>query len=263
MAHFSGTFYSDALSRKVSFTAIIPTTKEAAMAGPGENENRYKQPRRTLYLMHGWMGDHTDWLLNTRITEIAEKFNLAVILPAGENSFYVDHPDGTDHGQFIGSELVEVSRELFPLSTKREDTWIAGLSMGGFGALRNGFNYAKTFSKIAAFSSPILTKKEAPNREKLGNEKIELRLKHIIGSVTLADLSVENDVYDLVLNRKEEQGIYIACGLDDDILEANQAFHRYLLEHNIPHEYHETPGGHDWDFWNEYIVKAVEWMMEN
>lgn len=72
--------------------------------------------------------------------------NLAVVMPAGENAFYIDQPEmGTMHGKFIGEELVDITRRMFPLSRKREDTYIGGLSMGGFGALRNGLKYHDTF----------------------------------------------------------------------------------------------------------------------
>lgn len=262
MAQFSGTFYSEALTRKVPFTAIIPTSKELE-----RHHQMYKpefsQPKRTIYLLHGWDGANDDWVFNARVFELAREHNLAFILPSGENSFYVDHPNGNHYGKFIGEELVEVTRELFSLSTQREDTWIIGLSMGGYGALRNGFKYSDTFSKIAAFSSRILTKYEAPNREKLEDNLINTRLKAIIESDTLADLSDENDIYELALNRSKNQEVYIACGLSDYLYDENKALHEFLLENNIAHEYFETPGEHTWDFWNEYIEKAVKWMNAN
>ncbi|HLR89243.1 MAG TPA: alpha/beta hydrolase-fold protein [Atopostipes sp.] len=262
MAQFSGSFYSKNLTRKVPFTAIIPTQSELELIH-GENKPEFSQPKRTLYLLHGWDGSNEDWLFNSRIYELAREYNVAVILPSGENSFYLDHPNGNAYGQFIGEELVEVTRELFFLSSKREDTWIAGLSMGGYGALRNGFKYSNTFSKVAAFSSRILSKKEAPHREELEENFINEHIKAIIRSDTLADLSEEDDVYDLVTKRTEEQKVFIACGFEDYLYEENRAFHEFLLKNKILHEYFESSGGHTWDFWNEYIRKAVKWMTEN
>lgn len=82
--------------------------------------------------------------------------NLAVVMPAGENAFYVDQPSiGAMHGQFIGEELVEITRKMFPLSRKREDTFIGGLSMGGFGALRNGLKYHDTFGAVICLSGAL------------------------------------------------------------------------------------------------------------
>jgi S-formylglutathione hydrolase FrmB len=260
MAEFTGTFFSEKLSRNVPFTAVIPTSAELRGKGKNKKDN---QPKRTIYLLHGWNDSHQDWLTKGLIVELAYTYNVAFILPAGENSFYVDHPNGNLYGEFIGEELVEKSRELFSLSTKRKDTWLAGLSMGGYGALRNGFKYSETFGKVAAFSSRILSKKDAPKKEKLKDNAINLRLKAILESDTLADLKTENDPYELVVKRKEKQDLFIACGLDDSLLKENKAFHKYLKKKKIPHEYFESPGGHDWTFWNEYIEKAVQWLTEN
>lgn len=260
MAQFTGSFFSEKLNRNISLTAIIPTETELTRVS-GKEKKEYQLPRRTVYLLHGWEGSHSDWITMTRVFELARVYNVAFIMPSGQNSFYLDNPDGDAYGAFIGEELVEESRKLFPLSTKREDTWIAGLSMGGYGALRNGFKYDETFSKVIALSSRILSKNEATKKEKLPKNVINQRLSTIIKSDTLADLSSENDPYELVLNRKEEQDIFIACGLEDYLYIENKAFHEFLTTEKIAHEYFATPGAHDWDFWNEYIEKAVKWMV--
>jgi len=261
MAHFSGSFFSESLQRKVPLSAVIPTSTEMDRLND-ESKEDYQQALPTIYLLHGWDGSNNDWLVNARIMELAQTYHVAFIMPAGENSFYLDHPNGNKYGQYIGEELVVVTRKLFPLSNKREDTWIAGLSMGGFGALRNGFKYSETFSKIAAFSSRILSKKDALNNENLADNPINNRLKAIIQSDTLADLNKENDPYDLVINRKQKQAIYLAIGFDDYLYDENKAFHHYLRENGIKHAYHESTGDHDWDFWNKNIEKAVQWMVE-
>lgn len=262
MAHFSGTFFSESLAKHVPFTAIIPTMNEVN-DGSNNNNNDTTQPKKTLYLLHGWNGTHSDWLVLSRIYEVARDYNIAVIMPAGENSFYIDQYEGQMYGEFIGEELVSVTREMFNLSPKREDTWIAGLSMGGYGSLRNGFKYSATFSKIAAFSSAILTAKHAKKGEKFGSDsKITLHLKNILGTDYVSDLHKDVDLYELSSNQKHKQKIYLSCGLEDELLEENRQYHQYLEQKNIPHKYLETSGGHDWDFWNEHIERAVKWFVE-
>ena len=114
------------------------------------------KPYKTLYLLHGLLGNCTDWVMNTNIQRLAEDRNLAVVMPSGENSFYVNQIlPNNDFGEYIGRELVEMTRRMFPLSHKREDTFIAGLSMGGFGALRNGLKYHETFGYIAVLSGAL------------------------------------------------------------------------------------------------------------
>src|SRR5690606_9197863 len=127
------TFLSRSLKRKVAFNAIIPGDSGDPRLPAAEG------PFKTLYLLHGIFGNHTDWLTNSRIQMLAESRNLAVIMPAGDNAFYLDQTDRGDlYGQFVGQELVAATRAMFNLSHRREDTFIAGLSMGGYGAIRNG-----------------------------------------------------------------------------------------------------------------------------
>ena len=93
----------------------------------------------------------------TRIQAWAEANDLAVIMPSGENRFYLDdEKSGELYGEFIGKELVEFTRKLFPLSDKREDTFIAGLSMGGYGAIRNGLKYAENFGCVIGLSAALV-----------------------------------------------------------------------------------------------------------
>ena len=154
MAVMQVDFVSQCLMRTVTIKVILPLDKIAKMNG----EKAYVPEKfTTLYLLHGMLGNHTDWIDGTRIQRWAQEKNLAVVMPAGENRFYVDNPrEGAYFGEYIGRELVEMTRKMFPLSEKREDTFIAGLSMGGYGAIRNGLKYHKTFSHIAGLSSGIM-----------------------------------------------------------------------------------------------------------
>ena len=134
MALIQFTYVSNVLLRSVPVQVILPADKLSP-----EGEYLPLKKYKTLYLLNGLWGSHVDWVSGTRIQRWAEERDLAVVMPAGENSFYVDRPGfHTEYGKWIGEELVEITRRMFPLSHKREDTFIGGLSMGGFGALRNG-----------------------------------------------------------------------------------------------------------------------------
>ncbi len=112
-----------------------------------------------MYLLHGGYGNHTDYVSGTRIRRWAEEKNLAVIMPSGDNQFYIDKEDTEEYyGEYVGKEHVEFTRKMFPLSEKKEDTFIAGLSMGGYGALINGLKYADTFGYIGTFSAGLVLK---------------------------------------------------------------------------------------------------------
>lgn len=259
MAVLTGSFQSQALSRKVSFTAVIPTAA-SSIYDPESVRSKSEQPLKTLYLLHGWDGNHEDWLHNTHLTELAIKYQLAIILADGQNSFYVNQPNGDQYGQLIGEELVQQTRLLFHLSSKKEDTIIGGLSMGGYGALRNGLYYAETFGHILAFSSKLLSKNTSEIYD--GESAIEKRLRSIIGNAQTINIPEDLDIKNLVLQVAERPNLFLACGTEDDLLKENRDYHAFLEEHDYPHQYVEAPGGHDWSFWNTMIEQSIAWLYQ-
>ncbi|MDN5982346.1 MAG: acetylesterase, partial [Lactococcus sp.] len=153
MSIFRTSFASASLFRTVNLTVIVPIESY----GNPELEASKPQKIKTLYLLHGFGGSQDDWLDYTNLRTLAELHNLAIVLPAAENSFYENIGGiGGDYSDFVGQEIVDFTRRAFPLSDKREDTFIGGLSMGGFGALRLGMLYHKTFSKIISLSGAFI-----------------------------------------------------------------------------------------------------------
>ncbi|MCC5894529.1 MAG: acetylesterase [Alkalibacterium sp.] len=258
MATLTATFQSKELMRKVSFTAIIPTSTKSLYDPEPLAET--KGPLKTLYLLHGWDGNHEDWIQNTRIVKWATEYNIAVIMPSGENSFYVDHPSGDNYGKFIGRELVEETRKLFPLSDKREDTFIGGLSMGGYGALRNGYHFNDTFSKIIALSSRVFQKND-PYHDLTEENPINKRIWHMIGSKSYKDVPDNIDIYSLIDQCRNKPDLFLACGTEDFLFEENRALHEQLVTQGIKHEYMEEPGEHNWSFWTQSLTQALAWAL--
>ena len=128
MALLQVNFVSQTLMRTVPIQVVLPVDKFSWDGARPEG------PFPTLYLLHGIFGNYTDWVSGTRIQRWAEEHNLAVVMPSGDNRFYVDQPDTQDlYGEFIGSELVDITRRMFPLSGERANTFIGGLSMGEIG----------------------------------------------------------------------------------------------------------------------------------
>ena len=112
MALLNGSFYSKSLIRTVNFNAIIPVDKMLYPVKPAEGE---KKVFKTLYLLHGVTMNHNDWLYATRILNWAEQKGIAVIMPAGENKFFLNNVSGDNHEDFLAVELIDVTRRLFPL----------------------------------------------------------------------------------------------------------------------------------------------------
>ena len=263
MAIIEVNFISKCLMRTVTFNAIIPVDK----FGP-QTENAEQKPLKTLYLLHGIFGNYTDWVNGTRIQALAEANDLAVIMPSGENRFYLDdEKSGELYGEFIGKELVEFTRKLFPLSDKREDTFIAGLSMGGYGAIRNGLKYAENFGCVIGLSAALVhdTWKDADNSAPIFTFRRNY-YEAIFGEYDKVKGS-DKDPKALLLKLKEEgrpvPKMYLCCGTEDDLVTVNRDFRDFLNENGVDLTYVEGPGKHDWVFWDTYIKKVLDWLPLN
>ena len=263
MAIIEVNFISKCLMRTVTFNAIIPVDKFGPQA-----ENAEQKPLKTLYLLHGIFGNYTDWVNGTRIQAWAEANDLAVIMPSGENRFYLDdEKSGELYGEFIGKELVEFTRKLFPLYDKREDTFIAGLSMGGYGAIRNGLKYAENFGCVIGLSAALVhdTWKDADNSAPIFTFRRNY-YEAIFGEYDKVKGS-DKDPKALLLKLKEEgrpvPKMYLCCGTEDGLVTANRDFRDFLNENGVDLTYVEGPGKHDWVFWDTYIKKVLDWLPLN
>ncbi|MBE0600910.1 MAG: acetylesterase, partial [Firmicutes bacterium] len=155
MAILQGNFYSASRQSMQMFSAVLPVDPPPAEGKPPQYT---AGPWPTLYLLHGYSGYHMDWLYNSGIQAWAGQRGYAVIMPAGGNGFYLDNEETNERGgAYIGEELITVTRNMFSLSHKREDTVVAGFSMGGFGAIRNALRYPEVFGAAMGLSSALIT----------------------------------------------------------------------------------------------------------
>ena len=263
MAIVRVSFFSNQLHRTVPFTAVLPNDGEAY---PGQVPDFVTGKMKTLYLLHGYTGDENDYLSNSLVRELSAKYKIAVIMPAGENCFYVDSEDDVlGYGRYIGEELVEYTRRIFRLSDKREDTFIAGLSMGGYGAMRNGLVYHDTFSKICAFSGAyiifrIIDAGGKPFTDEVSNPAMQRRLFGDFGTLKERGL----DPRDLVKKLKKSGGeipeIFMTIGDGDPLLDLNHSMRDALEKAGAPFTFIEDEGIHDWAFWNKHMEEAFAWL---
>ncbi len=259
MAYLRIEYFSNALHRTADFEMLIPNDPREGV--PPEKNKSSSRPMKTLFLLHGYTGKAGNWIPSG----IPEKYNFAVVMPTAENSFYLNgEATGRQYQALVGEELVDYVRSTFRLALRPDDTYIAGLSMGGFGALHTGLAYPDRFGKIAALSSALIIHELKDIHPGGGNPVANYEYyRECFGDLSTA---AERDVNPEVLARRlRESGkripdIFMACGTEDFLIENNRAMHRFLESENIPHEYHEGKGVHDMVFWQEYIVKAAEWM---
>ena len=252
MAFLDVEFYSRSLIRPVTFKMFLPND-------PREGEAPANI--RTLFLLHGYTGAAGLW----GHEQLAEKYRVALVMPNGENAFYLDGiSTGHKYASFLGQELVEYLRRTFGLARRREETGICGLSMGGFGALNTALAYPETFGMAGAMSSALIVHEVAhlkPGESNgVANYEYYRECFGDMGQVEESDANPEVLVDRLKASGRALPEIYMCCGTEDFLLEPNRSFHRFLTDREVPHIYKESSGGHDGVFWGEYTPRIMEWM---
>jgi len=249
---------SNTVNMKVAFNAIVPFD-------PRPTEKPITE-FKTLYLLHGLRDNNTIWLLNTRISEMAEKLGICVIFPSGTNSFYLPKVGCYEEwDKFICEELIELTRRVLPLSHKREDTWIGGFSMGGFGALRNGLKYNETFGKIAAFAPALeLQYMDDVSDGTFLSEK-DYFMSHYGYDLEAAKVSDKNPLWridQMVENGEKMPDIYLSTGTEDSLMAVHEDIADKLNSHNIPFVDVREYGAHEWDFINRQLPRVMDWLVK-
>ncbi len=255
-------YFSHALQRTVNFHLILPND---VMSYYKENNKHYERPMKTLMLLHGYFGSSTEWLYKSEISELAARYNLCVILPSGENSFYTDGTSsGRQYGKFIGEELINYVQDTFNLSKKLEDTFIGGFSMGGFGALLTALEYNQTYDKSFVLSAALITE-TIENME----ETHQAMANYDYYKLVFGDLKKVKDsryhpqylIDEIKATNGKMPELFVACGSEDWLIEASRDFVKSLEEQSIPLIYREEKGGHDFGFWNRMIEPAIKWCL--
>ena len=255
MVLFRGDIKSKSLQRRTSISVILPADNIHFLQ---DSEEIVPQPYKTLYLLHGLYGSDDIFLANTSIQKFAEDNGIAIVIPCGENSFYVDNKNAhAYYGQYVGQELLDITRNIFPLSNKREDTFIAGFSMGGYGAIRNGLKYSQNFSKIGMISAALITD-DIINysddshvvRDKSFYESCFGNLNELKGS--------DMDPKALIENTDDIPDIFMACGVDDFLYGKNIDFYKFLKSKNIDATFVEASGEHTWEFSEKYVKEFIK-----
>lgn len=257
MTHITCSYPSTCMNTIMTFHVLLPKRINFSHEDDINNKDlKFK----TLYLLHGAQDNADSWLLNTNISILVDTYNFAVVLPSANNSFYLNHED-QKFFTYISEELINYTREIFPLSTNKEDTFIGGASMGGYGALRTSLLCPNTFSKVFSLSGPLKIKTALRYAKNLG---IQL-------NSSLCDLAhIENTDKDLfyclensILNKDPIPSIYLACGNNDLFIKSNENFTSLALKNNLKVSYNPSLGEHDWKFWSDNIESAIKWLLNS
>lgn len=232
------TYFSKILGRDVTSHVLLP-------------ENRKEEKLKTLYLLHGALENGDIIIENSDVLDLADIYHLAVVIPSLGNGFYVDKCH-----EFLVNELMPYVRLEFLLSPNREDTYIAGISMGGFGAFYNGLKRSDLFSKVISISG-ALDISFGVAFIKMCGEEIPVWLKE--------SKQVLHEKYGInsLIKKNLNQLYYLSCGKDDLLTFVNEKFIEELQKREIPFVYIEKEGNHDWSFWKNEISAVFKWIYSN
>lgn len=255
-------FFSKTLFMNTEITVIIPTFLSSDLQGG--DPSRYMTPGkkcRVLYLLHGIFGDCSNWERYTRIEQYADEHGLAVIMPSAENSFYTDMAHGQRYYTYISREVPAFAEMMFPISDRKENRFIAGLSMGGYGAFRLALSEPQRFSCAASLSGALDIRAMYLEAERLGN--MPFSISDIWEN---ADSIAKTDSDPLVLlqqlkDRGEEiPKLFEACGTENPMYPMNIAVRDRIRGMGVDLTYYEEHGAHEWKFWDHAIEKVIEWL---
>ena len=217
-------------------------------------------PYKTVWLLHGLSGDESAWMRYTSIERYAKEYGLAVIMPDAERSWYTNTAYGMNFFSYITEELPELCRKAFGcLSERREDTIVAGLSMGGYGALKVALTYPERYGTCISLSGSLdITRKGRSYRLE--------EWRSIFGFDIESALELEGSEHDLfALAERNKNGgkpfpeLYLWCGLEDSLIGANRDFDAHLSRLGVPHVFTSSEGDHSWRFWDMHIKNALRW----
>ncbi len=226
------------------------------LPGPGEMGGLPLARRKVLYLLHGLSDDGSAWQRYTAIEPLAALYGLVVVMPSFGRSFYTDQPNGQLYFSYLTGELPRYLREVFGLAPKREDTLIAGNSMGGYGAFKAAFLRPELYSAAASFSGALsmLFLSAHPNDPRYPE------FEHVFGDLENLAGSQHDPATWLkqgAQNPARLPRLYLSCGRQDDLYPASQQFNLACQSLGIPVDYHDEDGFHDWFFWNAHIQRFL------
>lgn len=259
-------FYADSLKFRTEVRVALPdyprqrdplTSRETAF----DPQKRFP----VVYLLHGFSGDYSDWATMMPIEAIANRYGFAIVMPHGYNTWYLNVPNGLQMENFIADELPAAMQALLPISDRADERFIAGLSMGGTGAMRIALQHPDRYRAAAAMSA--VPDVSLPLCEPVGNEAYEQVLRssaeRCYGGREGFDDTHKN-ILKLALQRKQEgtriPPLLFQYGEQDVRFEMQYPrFKRFCEENQLPVLCTSSPGGHNFDYWSPTLLQTMEW----
>ncbi len=244
-------FFSDVLELGTSMTVVLPQVTTTRI---GTDSTERTGPPPVLYLLHGLSDDDSMWMRRTSIERYAEDLGLAVVMPQVHRSFYTDQAHGARFWTFLADELPQIVDGFFNVSTRREDTFVAGLSMGGYGALRWALRRPEQFAAAAGLSGALDVHRL---REEGGHEEL---MRLVFGDRQIT--GTDSDLFHLLeqVDVAALPRLYVCCGTEDELIEDNRRFAALATARGADVTADFGPGAHEWGYWDTTIRDVLAWL---
>ncbi len=248
MAQLTVDLFSESLQVGTTLGVVLPQATRAQIGVAPVTVPAHGWP--VLYLLHGLSDDHSAWVRHTAIERHARAAGLAVVMPAAGRSFYADEVHGHAYWTWISEELPERVAEMFRVSVRPEDTYVAGLSMGGYGALKLGLTHPERYAAVASLSGAVDVRVlERPERAELLHRVFGGRIP------PEADLDALLDAAGGAV-----PPLYVGCGNGDVLRAANERFAARARRAGVDVTTDFRPGEHDWGLWDAMVRDVIDWM---
>ncbi|HMS42887.1 MAG TPA: alpha/beta hydrolase family protein [Pyrinomonadaceae bacterium] len=242
---------SKLMARKMPYKIILPSKYDT------EKTKRYG----VIYLLHGLTGHYDNWTAKTKIADYAAQYNYIIVTAEGDDGWYSDSVTKANdkYESYIVKELVPEIDKKFRTVANKNNRSIAGLSMGGYGAIKFGLKYPEMFSLVGSFSGALPA---TGWTDKNSAAWLSKSIMTVFGDAA-HETRYSNDIYKIVrempdTNKKNLPFIYLDCGTEDFLIQPNRDFAALLFEKKIPHEFRQLPGKHDWSYWNSQVQEFLK-----
>lgn len=253
MAFIQAQFFSEALNVASTVNVVLPEQRQ----GIGVTGARGDAPPPVLYLLHGYSDDHSIWMRRTSVERYAARYGLAVVMPAVNHSFYTDEAQGERYWTYVSEELPRAMRRFFRLSDRAQDTYVAGLSMGGYGALKLAMTFPERFAAAGSFSGAA----DPAALCRQGGVMNRAQFARVFGDMDAFE-GGENDLFALM--KRPASGrrprLYVSCGTADGLYSVHERIVPALLKNGWDVTRRDAPGeDHTWEFWDGEIERFMRW----
>lgn len=249
-------FKSKLVGAVLPYKVVLPASYAAERKEPSS-----RHP--VLYLLHGFTGHYDNWLSKTKLAEYASLYNFIIVTPEGNNGWYTDSATRPNdkYESYIVQELIPDVQSHYRTIEAREGRAIAGLSMGGYGALKFGIKYPQMFAFAASLSGALDAAVWTENDLRDFGADLPRSIMETFGPAG-SPVRATNDLTKLVREfpaerLKELPYFYLDCGTEDGLLQFSRNLSALFVERKIPHEFRQLPGTHDWAYWDAQVIAVL------